>query len=69
MGLPMKPGPARPELDRLIKAAAAAFDALPPEKQRAHRESQRKSWVIGEMRLEHPEMTRQEAERIYDSIV
>lgn len=30
--------------------------------------AQRKSWVVGEMMLKHPEMTREEAERIYDEV-
>ena len=32
------------------------------------RAAQRKSWVIGEMMLEHPEMSREEVERIYDEV-
>lgn len=33
------------------------------------RAAQRKSWVIGEMMLEHPEMTRDEAAAIYDNVI
>jgi len=60
--------PPRHELDRLFKDACAAFDALTPEQQREHRRAQRKSWVIGDTMLAHPEMTRDEAERLYDSV-
>ncbi len=65
---PFGPCPARPELDRLIKEAIARFDALPPEQQREHRRAQRKSWMVGEMMLEHPEMTREQAAEIYDGL-
>ena len=53
----------RTALNRLIEAARK----LPPmtKEQRA---AQRKSWVIGEMMLARPEMTREEAERIYDEV-
>jgi len=53
-----------PELAALLERARN----LPPmtEEQIA---IQRKSWVIGEMMLEHPEMSREEAERIYDEVV
>jgi hypothetical protein len=63
-----KPCPPRHELDALIKDAMAKFDALSPEQKREHRRSQRKSWVIGEMLLEHPEMTREYAEKIYEGL-
>lgn len=56
------------DLDRLIKEAFARFDALTPEQQRAHRDAQRKSWVIGEMMLEHPEMTREYVEKIWNEV-
>lgn len=62
------PCPARPELDRLLKEANAKFDALSPEQQRKHRRAQQKSWVIGETMLAHPEMTRERAEELYDSV-
>ena len=55
-------------LDALIKDAMAKFDALSPEQKREHRLAQRKSWVIGEMLLEHPEMTREYAETIYEGL-
>jgi len=56
----------RPELDALLKKAVAAYQALTPEQKREHRRAQTKSWVIGNMLLDHPELSREEAERIYD---
>lgn len=57
------------DLDRLLCEAQAKFDALSPEQKREHREAQRKSWVIGETMLAHPNMTRSEAEEIYEKVV
>jgi hypothetical protein len=56
------------DLAQLVKDAVARFAALPPEEQRAMRRAQRKSWVVGEMMLAHPEMTREYAERIFDEV-
>ena len=56
------------ELKILVEQACARFNALSPEQQREEMRAQRKSWVIGEMLLEHPEMTREYAEQIYDKI-
>jgi hypothetical protein len=53
----------------LLQRSVAAFNALTLEQQREHRAEQRKSWVVGEMLLEHPEMTREHVERIYDEVV
>ena len=53
-----------PELDALL----AKVKTLPPMT-KEEKDAQRKSWVIGEMMLEHPEMTREEAERIYNAVV
>ena len=58
----------RTDLMELLKRAQEKFDALSPEEQRAHRKAQRKSWVIGEMMLEHPEMTREQAEKLYKRV-
>lgn len=35
----------------------------------AERAAQRKSWIVGELMLEHPEMVREEAERIYARVI
>jgi hypothetical protein len=63
-----KPCPERPELDSLIGAAEAAYKSLTPEQRRAHDRAQRKSWVVGETMLSHPEMTREQAVALYDSL-
>ncbi len=58
----------RSELDRLVKEASAKFNALPPGQQDEHRRAQRKSWVVGEMMLDHPDMTRAQAAELYDGL-
>lgn len=63
-----KPCPPLSSLETLIRESVARFAALPPERQKEIRNAQRKSWVIGEMLLEHPEMTREEAERVWDKV-
>jgi tagatose-1,6-bisphosphate aldolase non-catalytic subunit AgaZ/GatZ len=60
---PLKDGPA---LTELVREAMRRFDALSPKEKRAHRDAQKRSWVIGEMMLAHPEMAREYAEKIYD---
>lgn len=45
------------------------FAKLPKKEKQAMLAAQRKSWVIGELMLAHPEMTREEAEQIYDRVV
>ena len=64
-----KPIPDNVELGRLIERSVAAYKAMTPTKKREMHEAQRRSWVIGEMMLEHPEMTREEAERLYEQCV
>ena len=68
MSRPSRPCPARPDLHALVQKAMAAFEALTPEQQRAHRAEQRRSWVIGNMLLDHPDMTRERAEQIVDRV-
>lgn len=58
-----------PELDSLLCAAQARFDAMTPEQQKEMRADQRKSWVVGETMLEHPEISRVQAEEIYEKVV
>ena len=58
----------RPELAKLIAESIARFNAMPIEAQREMCEAQRQSWVIGEMMLEHPEMSREEALRLYEQV-
>jgi hypothetical protein len=58
-----------PHLAQLVQDARAAFDALTPEQKRAHRDAQRKSWVVGELMLEHPDLTRGEAVARYERVM
>lgn len=53
-----------PELEALLERARN----LPPMTKEQIAE-QRKSWVVGEMMLEHPEMTREEILAIYEKVV
>jgi hypothetical protein len=64
-----KPAPERPELEALIAQAKITLDAMTPEQKREMYRAQRKSWVVGEMMLEHPEMSREEAVAIYDQVL
>lgn len=59
----------RPYLDALIKRSIAEFEALPPEQKRAGLHAQCKSWVIGELMLSHPDMTREQAEARYEHAI
>jgi hypothetical protein len=56
------------DFEKLIVEAVARFKAMPFEDQRKMRAAQRESWVVGEMMLEHPEMTREEALRLYEQV-
>lgn len=58
----LRRAPPRPELDALFEQARAH------KMTKAERDAQGKSWVIGEMLLEHPEMTREYVERIYKEV-
>ena len=60
--------PEHPELDALLRKAVAAYDAMSPEQKREMHRAQRKSWVVGETMLAHPEMTREQAVALYDSV-
>lgn len=62
------PFPPRPDLDALIKRASDLFDQLMPQQQAAHRAEQRRSWVIGELMLAHPDMTHERAIEIYEQM-
>lgn len=63
MTVMMKPLPPNPELERLIEWAREQ-PPMTPEQVAA----QKRSWVIGEMMIEHPTMTREYAEFIYESV-
>lgn len=58
----------RPELDMLLREAAAMVAKMSPEQKREMHRAQRKSWVIGEMMIEHPDMTREQAEKIVNEV-
>lgn len=55
--------------DAVFDAAQKRYVSLSPEQRRKHDEAQQKSWVIGEMMLAHPNMTRVEAEKLYEQVV
>jgi len=59
----LSPSKPNPELDALIERAKNHVMT------KAERDAQRKSWVIGETMLAHPEMTREEAERLYQRVI
>lgn len=66
MTRPSKPAPGRLDINEAIMQSAAAFKALTHEQQREIHAIQRKSWVLGELMLNHPNMSREEAEAIYE---
>lgn len=58
----------RPELTKLLQEAVERFDALTPAQKLEMQMAQRRSWVIGNMMLSNPHMSRDYAERLYDKI-
>jgi hypothetical protein len=58
-----------PSIEMRVRDAAVRFNLLSPDEKRKMREAQKRSWVIGETMLAHPEMTRDEAERLYDKVI
>lgn len=52
--------PKRPHLEQLLERARNHVMT------REECETQRKSWVVGELMLDRPEITRDEAERLYE---
>ena len=65
----VRPMTGNPELNAAIERAVAAYNSMTPQQKREMHETQRRSWVIGEMMLEHPDMSREYAEMIYDRVV
>ena len=57
------------ELERLLIEAQKRFDAMTPGQKKEMREAQRKSWVVAETMMAHPEMSRADAEEIYEKVV
>lgn len=62
------PCPERPELAALIERTKQLWGTLSAPEKAELIQAQRRSWVIGEMLLEHPEMTREYAEWILDQV-
>ena len=56
----------RKDITALINQAVETFTRLPPDIQAHHWRMQRRSWVIGELMLSNPDMTRDEAVHIVD---
>lgn len=57
------------ELENMICAAILRFERLPTEEKIKMREAQRRSWVIGEMMIEHPDWSREYAEQLYEKVL
>jgi hypothetical protein len=62
----MSPLATSPELLALIAKARAQFEAMSPAERAAMLQAQRRSWVRGELMLEHPDMSAQEADALID---
>lgn len=56
-------------LEQAIIEAQKRYDAMTTEQKKVTRDAQRKSWVIGEHMLSHPELTWEEAEEIYEKVI
>lgn len=56
-------------LAQLIEQAKAHYDAMTPHEKAEMRLAQRISWAVGEMMLEHPDMTRDQAEAIVQKVI
>lgn len=52
------------ELNLLLQKAQKWFNNLSPD----DTEDKRKSYVVGEMMLEHPTLTKEDAEALYDNL-
>jgi len=61
------------KLDALVKKAMAAFNALSPEEQRAHRREQAISWAVGQSLMSrfehgHADLTSEEEAQLRQSV-
>jgi hypothetical protein len=56
-------------IEELCRESVRRFKKMPLIEQAHMRAAQRKSWVVGEMMLAHPEMDRAKAERLYYEII
>jgi hypothetical protein len=61
------PSTPRPELDHLMALAVRKYHAMSPEERAEMHRAQRRSWLRGEIGLEHPELTDEEIERRIDN--
>lgn len=61
--------PNHPDLDRLLVEAQKRFDAMTPEQKKEMRAAQQKSWVVGNYMLDHPDVSRKDAEEIYEKVI
>jgi hypothetical protein len=59
----------RLDLDRLIEASIERVKNMTPVEKKTMLKAQQRSWVVGEMMLEHPEMSREQVEKIYEEIL
>lgn len=53
------------DLTELLKQAKAKYEAMSDEEKTEMHRLQRKSWAIGEMMFEHPDMSREAAESLW----
>jgi hypothetical protein len=60
--------PLTAELNRLLDRARAIVDAMTSGERAAMNEAQRRSWVRGELMMEHPAMTAAEANALLDVV-
>ena len=58
--------PTETEIVNLLREAQTRFDALTPAEKAEHRRAQRRSWCRGEMMLDDPTLTEEEANRLLD---
>jgi len=65
----IKPIADRPELTALLKASVAKVATMTPEERAKMIAQRRRSWVVGEMMLEHPHMTKEQANELYDQVI
>jgi hypothetical protein len=65
----MKPRFSDPHLEELLIQAQKRWDAMTPEARKEMREAQRKGYVVAEFRMQHPEMSKEDAEEIYEKVV
>lgn len=56
-------------IEAMLAEVKEKFNALTPEQRIEMQATQRRSWVIGNFMLDHPEATREEVEALYDKII